>query len=322
MEIGESTSKTLEKLGQEQKKSHNGHVRFLSHCHNVSDWASPLCQWTILWSSCPPPTNAQRRSGLSGNTLNCKETITYNRTGLCMPTNWWMEDIPRAGDSRGLVHHWTSRRWIQHILKSLPLLKRYVYCPTFVLLFSYISYGCLTFSIFSVILLFYFFIRVCWTACGEINLLSQGVIICYVCLCPIHGHCYWYHIIDGVECRKDPFYLLLHGEWSSWNLLWFCMQPRWIFVKQDFWCNTRFWHDIFHSYGHLCGNNYKPTRIESFRCINMSSLILLFYVSCTWLHNHILLFFLQFFIAIWNKKKTALYISKKQKIILHNRCWI
>ena len=78
-----------------------------------------------------------------------------------------------------------------------------MYCPTFVLLFSYISYGCLTFSIFSVVLLSYFFIRVCWTACGEINLLSQGVIICYICLCPIHGHCY--HIIDGVEGRKDPF---------------------------------------------------------------------------------------------------------------------
>ena len=37
MEIGESTSKTLKKLRQEQKKSHNGHVQFLSHCHNVSD---------------------------------------------------------------------------------------------------------------------------------------------------------------------------------------------------------------------------------------------------------------------------------------------
>ena len=35
-----------------------------------------------------------------------------------------MEDIPKAGDPRGLVHHWTSRRWIQHILKSLPLLKK------------------------------------------------------------------------------------------------------------------------------------------------------------------------------------------------------
>ena len=35
--------------------------------------------------------------------------------------------------------------------------------------------------------------------------MSQGVIICYICLCPIHGHCYWYHIIDGVEGRKDPF---------------------------------------------------------------------------------------------------------------------
>ena len=28
----------------------------------------------------PLPTNAQRRSGMSGNTLNCKETITYNQT--------------------------------------------------------------------------------------------------------------------------------------------------------------------------------------------------------------------------------------------------
>ena len=34
-----------------------------------------------------------------------------------------MEDITRAGDPRGLVHHWTSRRWI---LKSLPLLKKSV----------------------------------------------------------------------------------------------------------------------------------------------------------------------------------------------------
>ena len=35
-----------------------------------------------------------------------------------------MEDIPRAEESRGLVHHWTSRKWIQHLLKSLPLLRR------------------------------------------------------------------------------------------------------------------------------------------------------------------------------------------------------
>ena len=35
-----------------------------------------------------------------------------------------MEDIPRAGDTRGLVHHCTSRKWIQNIPKSLPLLKK------------------------------------------------------------------------------------------------------------------------------------------------------------------------------------------------------
>ena len=37
-----------------------------------------------------------------------------------------MDEIRRAGDPRRLVHHWTSRRWIQHILKSLPLLKKCV----------------------------------------------------------------------------------------------------------------------------------------------------------------------------------------------------
>ena len=29
-----------------------------------------------------------------------------------------MEDIQRAGDPRGLVHHWTSRRCIQHLLEK------------------------------------------------------------------------------------------------------------------------------------------------------------------------------------------------------------
>ena len=115
--------KTWRSWDKNRRKSHNGHVQFLLHCHKVSDYASPLCQWTILWSSCPPPDNAQRRSG---NTLNCKETIIYNQSGLCRPTNWWMEYIPRAGYPRGLVHHWTSRRWIQHILKSLPLLEKSV----------------------------------------------------------------------------------------------------------------------------------------------------------------------------------------------------
>ena len=37
MEIGESTSKTLKKLRQKQKKSHNGHLQFILHCHKVSD---------------------------------------------------------------------------------------------------------------------------------------------------------------------------------------------------------------------------------------------------------------------------------------------
>ena len=37
-----------------------------------------------------------------------------------------MEDIPRAGDHRGLVHHWTSWRWIQHLLVVERSLLKYV----------------------------------------------------------------------------------------------------------------------------------------------------------------------------------------------------
>ena len=37
-----------------------------------------------------------------------------------------MEDISRAGDPRGLVHHWTSKRWSQHLPKSWPRLAKSV----------------------------------------------------------------------------------------------------------------------------------------------------------------------------------------------------
>ena len=37
MEIGEPTSKYVKNVRREQKKSHNGHVQFPSHCHKVSD---------------------------------------------------------------------------------------------------------------------------------------------------------------------------------------------------------------------------------------------------------------------------------------------
>ena len=101
-------------------------------------------------------------------------------------------------------------------------------------------------------------------------------------MCPIHGHCY--HIIDGVEGRKDPF-----------SSIYCYMENAPAEIYYDFACSI---------YEYL---------YEQF-----NSFVLCFKYMATQLY--FTLFFLQFFIAIWNKKKTALYISKKQKIILHNRC--
>ena len=32
--------------------------------------------------------------------------------------------------------------------------------------------------------------------------------------------------------------------------------------------NTQFWHDLFHAIAHLCGINFKSTRVEGFGGIN------------------------------------------------------
>ena len=43
-----------------------------------------------------------------------------------------------------------------------------------------------------------------------------GQIYMFLFFCPLHGHCYGFHIIDGAEGRKDPmqtlFKYLLEAE--------------------------------------------------------------------------------------------------------------
>ena len=110
MEIGEPTSRILlKRLRQKQQK-----IFIMDMCslyRTATRYLTrhlPLANDLLHDLVVPHPC-------LSSNTQNCKETITDNQTGLCMPNNWWIGDIPRAGDPRGLVDH--SKRWIQHIPK-------------------------------------------------------------------------------------------------------------------------------------------------------------------------------------------------------------
>ena len=136
----------------------------------------------------------------------------------------------------------------------------------------------------------------------------------FLWFCPIHGHCYGFHLIDGAEGRKDVFSSLLKYKETmpkelfydnACQLLEYCMNR-----EPDLFKNTRFWHDLFHSIAHLCGINYKSTRIEGLEGINSeiceqvnSYLQSVKYTGAHLSQEHFV-FFLQFFLYLLNEDKT------------------
>ena len=74
--------------------------------------------------------------------------------------------------------------------------------------------------------------------------------------------------------------------------------------------DTRFWHDLFHAIAHLCGINFKSTRVEGFGGINteiceqVNSYLQAIKYTGTHLSQDHFVFFLQFFLYLLNNDKT------------------
>ena len=136
----------------------------------------------------------------------------------------------------------------------------------------------------------------------------------FLWFCPVHGHCYGFHLIDGAEGRKDVFSSLMKYKETmpkelfydnACQLLEYCLNR-----EPDLFKNTRFWHDLFHSIAHLCGINYKSTRVEGLEGINSeiceqvnSYLQSVKYTGAHLSQEHFV-FFLQFFLYLLNEEKT------------------
>ena len=76
----------------------------------------------------------------------------------------------------------------------------------------------------------------------------------FLWFCPIHGHCYGFHLIagGGGEERRDPFSSLFKYKKTMPKELFYdfaCQLNR----EPELFKNTRFRHDMFHALGHLCG---------------------------------------------------------------------
>ena len=136
----------------------------------------------------------------------------------------------------------------------------------------------------------------------------------FLWFCPVHGHSYGFHLISGGEGRKDPFCSLFkycqtmpeHIYYDfAWQLLEYCLNR-----EPELFKSTRFWHDLFHFIGHLCGINFKPGRIlgqegvNTEICEQVNSFLQCIKYTRSHLSQDHFTFFLQFFLYLMNKDKT------------------
>ena len=137
----------------------------------------------------------------------------------------------------------------------------------------------------------------------------------FLWFCPIHGHCYGFHLISGAEGRKDPFsslykYLPEAPEDIFYDFA--CQYSEYCLNREPYYFRcTRFWHDLFHGIPHKCGKAFKSSRVSSLTGIN-SEICEQFnsYLQCIkYTGSHLSqphsMFFVQFFIYLWNRDKTT-----------------
>jgi hypothetical protein len=148
----------------------------------------------------------------------------------------------------------------------------------------------------------------------------------FLWFCPIHGHCYGFHVIDGSEGRKDPFASAYQYMSEAPRELFYdfaCSLNEYCLNREPhFFQNTRFWHDVFHSFAHKCGPNFKSQRIPSLQgvdseiCEQFNAYIQCIKFTGTHLTQSHFCFFLQFFIYLWQEKKTFSFEKKLNTALL------
>ena len=151
-----------------------------------------------------------------------------------------------------------------------------------------------------------------------------GYASCMFMFCPHHFHCYGFHLIQGSEGRKDVFSAMYKFKPSppkeffydfACNLSEYCLNR-----EPSFFCCTRFWHDIFHSITHLCGDGFKSERVIGLQGINtevceqFNSFLQCIKFTASHLSQVHFMLFTQFMVCLWNRDKTERY-KRRQAIM-------
>ena len=87
----------------------------------------------------------------------------------------------------------------------------------------------------------------------------------FLWFCPIHGHCYGFHLIAGGEGRKDPCSSLFKFMPTTPTDIFYdftCQLSEYCLNGEpQYFLHIRFWHDSFHGIAHKCGKCFKSSRI-------------------------------------------------------------
>ena len=146
---------------------------------------------------------------------------------------------------------------------------------------------------------------------------TKGTSHLFLWFCAKHGHCYGFHIIPGSEGRKDPFAsMLTHMEEPPSQVFYdfACNLHEYTLNRESgFGRNIQFFHDIFHGYSHKCSPVYKSSRLLGFEGVNteiceqFNSFIQCLKYTVRQMSQVHFVFYLQYFIHAWNRRKAARY---------------
>ena len=156
--------------------------------------------------------------------------------------------------------------------------------------------------------------------CSKIYPAVRGSTYLFLWFCPQHGHCYGFHIIEGSEGRKDAAAAMYTHMASPPNTVFYdfaCNLEEYCLNRESgFFQDTRFFHDLFHCASHKCSPAYSSKGLVGMQAVNSSiceqfnAYLQCIKASAKQMSQVHFTFFVQYFIDIWNKKKSETFKKK------------
>mgnify|MGYP001560562913 FL=1 len=132
--------------------------------------------------------------------------------------------------------------------------------------------------------------------------------------CPLHGHCYGFHLIDGQEGRKDVFNALYKYKPTAPKEMFYdfaCQLNEFCLNREpEYFKLTRFFHDLFHGYPHKCGDCFRADKImglgglDTEICEQFNSYLGCIKFTGSHLSQEHMMLLTQFMVCLWNREKT------------------